>query len=57
MLHRLNVANDTGYATAAELSKTSIKSATTSPNAEAWDRLLKYVRDHETPEALLRQTA
>ena len=27
------------------------------PNAEAWDRLLKYVRDHETPEALLRQTA
>jgi hypothetical protein len=27
------------------------------PNAEAWDRLLKYVREHETPEALLRQSA
>ncbi len=27
------------------------------PNAEAWDRLLKYVREHETPEALLRLSA
>lgn len=27
------------------------------PNAEAWDRLLKYVREHETPEALLRMSA
>ena len=27
------------------------------PNGEAWDRLLKYVREHETPEALLRLTA
>ena len=27
------------------------------PNAEAWDRLLKYVREHGTAEALLRQSA
>jgi hypothetical protein len=27
------------------------------PNAEAWDRLLKYVREHETPEALVRLSA
>lgn len=27
------------------------------PNSEAWDRLLKYVREHETPEALLRLSA
>ncbi|MCI0684605.1 MAG: hypothetical protein L0Y71_21050 [Gemmataceae bacterium] len=27
------------------------------PNAEAWDRLLKYVREHETAEALLRLSA
>jgi hypothetical protein len=26
-------------------------------NAEAWDRLLKYVREHGTPEAMLRQSA
>jgi hypothetical protein len=27
------------------------------PNAEAWDRLLKYVREHGTAEAALRQSA
>ena len=27
------------------------------PNAEAWDRLLKYVREHGTAEMLLRQSA
>jgi trichohyalin len=27
------------------------------PNPEAWDRLLRYVRDHAMPEATLRQSA
>jgi hypothetical protein len=58
VLHRLTVANDTGYATATELLEDLDHiGSDIPPNAEAWDRLLKYVRDHETPEALLRQTA
>jgi hypothetical protein len=28
-----------------------------SPNAEAWDRLLRYVREHAAQDAGLRQSA
>jgi chromosome segregation ATPase len=58
ILHRLATELDAGYSSAAELLEDlDHVGADIPPNAEAWDRLLRYVREHETPEAVLRQTA
>jgi len=47
-----------GYDSAAQLLEDLDRAGSDVPsNAEAWDRLLKYVREHETPQALLRLSA
>ena len=47
---------DDGYATAQDLLDDLDRvGADVPPNAEAWDRLLKYVREHGAPEALQRR--
>jgi uncharacterized phage infection (PIP) family protein YhgE len=58
ILYRLNAEGNSGYASAAELLEDLEKAAgAIPPNAEAWDRLLRYVRDHGTPDAALRRSA
>jgi hypothetical protein len=58
VLYRLAADGDKGYGDAGELLTELERAASDIPaNAEAWDRLLKYVREHGTPEAVLRQSA
>jgi len=58
VLYRLAADGDAGYGDVAELLADLEKAASAIPaNAEAWDRLLKYVREHGTAEAMLRQSA
>jgi chromosome segregation ATPase len=58
VLYRLNADGDAGYASAGELLDDLEKAATAvPPNAEAWERLLRYVREHGTPDAALRRSA
>jgi chromosome segregation ATPase len=58
VLYRLAAEGETGYRDALELLDDLQKAAAAiPPNSEAWDRLLKYVREHGTAEALLRQSA
>jgi trichohyalin len=58
ILERLADNGAGGYSSAQELLDDLDRAgADVPPNAEAWDRLLKYVREHETPEAVLRLSA
>jgi hypothetical protein len=57
-LYRLAADGDAGYRDVRELLDDLQKAAgAIPPNAEAWDRLVKYVREHGSAEALLRQSA
>ena len=54
----LNRLENNGYSEVAQLIADLEGASDDVPaNAEAWDRLIKYVRDHGAPEATLRQTA
>jgi hypothetical protein len=58
VLYRLAADGDAGFRDVTELVEELQKAAgAIPPNAEAWDRLLKYVREHGTSEAMLRQSA
>jgi len=58
ILYRLAADGDPGYRDAKELLADLQKAAPLiPPNAEAWERLLRYVREHGTPNALIRQSA
>jgi chromosome segregation ATPase len=58
ILYRLNADGDAGYPSTAELLHDLEQAAgSIPPNAEAWDRLLRYVREHGTPDAALRRSA
>ena len=58
VLYRLAAEGDAGFADVKELlDELQNAAAAIPPNAEAWDRLLKYVREHGTAEAALRQSA
>jgi len=58
VLYRLNAEGDAGYPGAGELLDDLEKAATAvPPNAEAWERLLRYVREHGTLDAALRRSA
>ena len=57
-LYRLAADGDAGYKDVSELLDDLQKAAAAiPPNGEAWDRLLKYVREHGAAEMLLRQSA
>lgn len=57
-LFRLAADGEAGYQDVRELLDDLHKAADAiPPNAEAWDRLLKYVREHGAAEATLRQSA
>jgi hypothetical protein len=57
-LYRLAAEGDPGYADVGELlADLQNAAAAIPPNSEAWDRLLKYVREHGAAEAVLRQSA
>jgi hypothetical protein len=57
-LYRLAADGDTAYRDVGELLDDLQKAAgAIPPNAEAWDRLVKYVREHGSAEAQLRQSA
>jgi hypothetical protein len=58
ILFRLAAEGEGGYTSAAELLEElqHVKSRIPA-NAEAWDRLLRHVREHAAPEATLRQSA
>ena len=57
-LYRLAADGDAGYKDVRELlDDLQNAAAAIPPNGEAWDRLLKYVREHGTAEAILRQSA
>ncbi len=58
VLYRLNADGDAAYPGTAELLEDLEKAAgAIPPNAEAWDRLLRYVREHGTSDAALRRSA
>jgi hypothetical protein len=58
ILFRLQAEQNEGYASAADLlADLDQASADVPPNPEAWDRLLRYVRDHAMPEATMRRSA
>jgi predicted nucleic acid-binding Zn-ribbon protein len=58
ILYRLAADGDTGYRDAQELIADLQNAANAIPaNAEAWDRLLKYAREHAGAEVMLRQSA
>jgi serine/threonine protein kinase len=58
VLFRLAADGESGYRDVAELLHDLEKASAEVPaNGEAWERLLKYVREHGTPEALVRQSA
>ncbi len=47
-----------GYASAANLLEDLDRAGTDiPPNAEAWDRLLRHIREHATGDAALRRSA
>lgn len=58
ILNRLQATGDDGYANVrALLDDLDAASADVPANPEAWDRLIRYVRDHAQPEATLRRSA
>ncbi len=58
VLYRLAADGDAGFKDVRELLHDLHQAASDiPPNAEAWDRLLKYVREHGAAEAILRQSA
>jgi DNA repair exonuclease SbcCD ATPase subunit len=58
ILYRLTADGDPGYRNVAELLGDLQQAATDIPaNSEAWERLLKYVRENGDAEAALRQSA
>ncbi len=58
ILFRLAAEGEAAYADTQALLDDLRQSADQIPaNSEAWDRLVKYVRDHGTPEVLCRQSA
>lgn len=58
ILLRLQAQGNEGYGSAADLlADLDAASADVPPNPEAWDRLLRYVRDHAMPEATMRRSA
>ncbi|MSQ97064.1 MAG: hypothetical protein EXR98_21270 [Gemmataceae bacterium] len=58
VLYRLAADGEPGYRDVKELVEDLQKAADAiPPNAEAWDRLVKYVREHGAAEAMLRQSA
>ncbi len=58
VLYRLAADGDAGYGDVNELlAELQAAAAAIPANAEAWDRLLKYVREHGTTDAMLRQSA
>ncbi len=58
ILYRLTADGTTGYGNVDELLDELHKASAAIPaNTEAWDRLLKYVREHGAAEATLRQSA
>ena len=58
VLQRLAADGPKGYRDAGELLQELERAGGDVPaNAEAWDRLLKHVREHGTPEAVLRFVA
>jgi hypothetical protein len=58
VLDRLGTSGDNGIASAPMLLDELEKNAAQVPvNAEAWDRLLRHVKDNATPLAALRQSA
>jgi hypothetical protein len=57
-LYRLATDGDAGYQDVRELLGDLHKAASViPPSAEAWDRLVKYVLEHGTAEAMVRQSA
>jgi hypothetical protein len=58
VLDRLGAASNRGINTAAMLLDELEKAAAVVPvNPEAWDRLLRHVKDNAEPSAMLRQSA
>jgi hypothetical protein len=58
ILYRLAAAGEDGYASASDLLNDLDRAGADVPaNAEAWDRLLRHVREHATPEAVLKRSA
>ncbi len=58
VLYRLNADGEAGYPSTTELLQDLEQAAASiPPNAEAWDRLLRHVREHGTPDAALRRSA
>jgi DNA repair exonuclease SbcCD ATPase subunit len=58
VLYRLNADGENAYPSTTELLGDLEKAAgSIPPNAEAWERLLRYVREHATPDAALRRSA
>jgi hypothetical protein len=57
ILQRLTAADQRYPTTAALLEDLERAGAAVPANAEAWDRLLRYVREHTAPEHALRQSA
>jgi chromosome segregation ATPase len=58
VLYRLNAEGDAGYAGTMDLLEELEQASAAIPaNAEAWDRLLRYVREHGTPDVALRRSA
>ncbi len=58
VLYRLAADGEPGYRDVKELLDDLHNAADAVPsNAEAWDRLIKYVREHGAAEAMLRQSA
>jgi hypothetical protein len=58
ILYRLTAEGENTCASAGELLEDLDRAGSDVPaNAEAWERLLRYVREHATAEAMLRQSA
>ncbi|MCI0637531.1 MAG: hypothetical protein L0Y70_00545, partial [Gemmataceae bacterium] len=58
ILYRLTADTEPGYSSAAELLEDLDRAGAGIPaNSEAWERLLRYVRDHGAPEMTLRLSA
>jgi hypothetical protein len=58
VLYRLNAEGEAGYPSTKELLEELEQAANAvPPNSEAWDRLLRYVREHSNADAALRRSA
>ncbi len=58
VLYRLASEGPAGYASAADLLVDLDRAGSeVPPNPEAWERLLRYVREHATPEAVVKRSA